>query len=157
MFCSTSPHKNGSNYQIIGTRKPQVFNAQDLENRIGGICDKYGFQYGFNSNNGNNNGNSIGPSIQELFTPGTKILEGHNRHLGILRVMDSLLVKNMGFLTLEQIKKLAYERNQELCVPPLDDRDIERQWKQSLNWANRKIKEREESEKKQQEQQKQEA
>jgi hypothetical protein len=34
-----------------------------------------------------------------------------------------------------------------LC-PPLDDRDIERQWKQSLNWANRKIKEREESEKK---------
>jgi Bifunctional DNA primase/polymerase, N-terminal len=42
MFCSTSPHADGSNYQIIGTRKLQVFNAQDVENRIGGICDKYG-------------------------------------------------------------------------------------------------------------------
>ena len=51
--------------------------------------------------NNNNYNFNIGPSIQELFTPGTKILEGHNRHLGILRVMDSLLVKNMGFLTLE--------------------------------------------------------
>ncbi len=156
MFCSTSPHADGSNYQIIGTRKPQVFNAQDVEDRIGGICDKYGILYGLNSNNGNNNdnnnGNNIGPSIQELFTPKTKILKGHNRHLGILRVMDSLLVKNMSFLSLEQIKKLVYERNQELCVPPLDDRDMERLWNQALDWANRKIREREEAAAKQQQQ-----
>ena len=62
--------------------------------------------------------------------------------------MDSLLIKNMGFLTLEEIKKLAYERNQELCVPPLDDRELERQWKQALDYANKKIKEREEAKQK---------
>ncbi len=156
MFCSYSPHKNGSNYQIKGTLKPEVFNAQELEDRIGGICDKYGIPYGFNSNsNGNNysnNNTDISPSIQELFSPGTKILEGHNRHLGILRVMDSLLLKNMGFLSLDQIKKLAYERNQELCVPPLDEKVIEGQWEQSLKWANLKKKEREEVATKQQQQ-----
>jgi hypothetical protein len=66
--------------------------------------------------------------------------------------MDSLLVKNIGFLSLEQIKKLAYERNQELCLPPLDDRDMERLWNQALDWANRKIREREEAAAKQQQQ-----
>ena len=155
MFCSPSPHENGSNYKVIGTLTPQVFNPQVVEDRIGGICDKYNIPYGF-SNNGNNNYNfNIGPSIQELFTPGTKILEGHNRHLGILRVMDSLLIKNMEFLKGEQIRKLAYERNQELCVPPLNDRDVERQWKQALGYANKKIKEREEAKQKQKQQQQQ--
>ncbi len=146
MFCSNSPHQKDGNYQIKGTLKPQVFEAWGIQEQISIVCDKYGIPYGYiGSNNNNNNSNNydVSPSIQELFTPGTKILEGHNRHLGILREMDSLLLKNMGFLTLEQIKKLAYERNQKLCVPPLDDMDMERQWKQSLEWANRKIRERE--------------
>jgi hypothetical protein len=148
MFCAYSPHKNGSNYRVIGTLKPEVFSAQDLENRIGGICDKYGIPYGSNDSNNtnysnNNNNSDISPSIQELFSPGTRILKGHNRHLGILRVMDSLLIKNMGLLTIEQIKDLTYQRNQELCDPPLDNRDFERQWEQSLKWANRKKQERE--------------
>ena len=87
MFCSNSCHKNGSNYRIIGTLKPQVFEASRIQDQISIICDKYGIPYGFNNNNGNNynnNNSDIGPTIQELFTPGTKILEGHNRHLGIL-------------------------------------------------------------------------
>ena len=70
--------------------------------------------------------------------------------------MDSLLIKNMGILNLEQIKKLTYERNQELCIPPLDNSDMEEQWKQSLSWANRKKKEREEGTTKQQQKQRQE-
>jgi len=141
MFCSNSPHKDGGNYEIKGTVKPNVFNAQDVETRIKNICNKFGLYYGSsnngrNSNNSNSTGGGIGDnnnndsyliSIQELFTPGTKILEGHNRHLAILRVMESLLLKNMGFLKLEEIKRLAEERNQDLCIPPLEKSDIDRQ------------------------------
>jgi|SRR5215211_22608 len=160
MFVANSSHQNDGYYQIIGTLKPQVYEAWGIQEQLSIIYDKYNISYGYSSNNNNNNNNYaynyIGPSILELFTSGTKILEGHNRHLGMLRVMDSLLVKNMGFLTLEQMKKLAYERNQELCVPPLDDRDIERQWKQALDYANKKIKEREEAKNKQQQQKQQE-
>ena len=29
MFCANSPHKNGSNYSIIGTLKPEVFSASN--------------------------------------------------------------------------------------------------------------------------------
>jgi P4 family phage/plasmid primase-like protien len=153
MFCADSPHENGSNYHIIGTLKPQEFEAWGIEEQISILCDKYNIPYGSNNiTNNNNNYSEIGPSIQELFTPGTKILEGHNRHLGILRVMDSLLIKNMGYLTLEEIKEHAQKRNSGLCVPPLDDKEFEKQWKQSLDFAHKKIKEREEAKKKQQQQ-----
>ena len=158
MFCANSPHQKDGNYRVIGTLKPEVFPASMVEERISLVCKKYNIPYGFcnNDDNTNNYNFNIGPSIQELFTPGTKILEGHNRHLGILRVMDSLLVKNMGFLTLDEIKRHAYTRNLEVCVPPLDDGDMERQWKQALNYANRKIREREEAKQQQQNKQKQE-
>ena len=146
MFCANSPHKKDGNYQIIGTTKPQVFEAWGIQEQISIICDKYNIPYGFNygSSSGNYNYN-IGPSIQELFSPGTKILEGHNRHLGILRIMDSLLIKNMGFLTLEEIKEHANKRNSELCIPPLDNTEIEKLWKQAYGYAIKKIKEREEA------------
>lgn len=90
MFCSYSPHKNGSNYQIKGTLKPIVFNANDLENRISLICDKYGIPYGFN----NNNSNGYRIPIEELWETETKILEGHNRHEALLRIMLSVLQSN---------------------------------------------------------------
>ena len=157
MFVANSPHKKDGNYQIIGTTKPQVFEAWGIQEQISIICEKYNIPYGFynNSNGGSSGGNynnnynfNIGPSIQELFTPGTKILEGHNRHLGILRVMDSLLIKNMGFLTLDEIKQHAKKRNLELCVPPLDNNEIEKLWKQAYDYAIKKVKEREETIKK---------
>jgi P4 family phage/plasmid primase-like protien len=154
MFCSCSLHKNGSNYRIIGTLKPELLEAQEVEDRIGVICDKFGIPYGSNNKDNNYNKNSdISPSISELFSPRTRILKGHNRHLGILRVMDSLLIKNMELLTFEQIKELAYQRNQELCVPHLDNKDIDKLWNQSLHYASRKIKEKEAAKQKQQQNQ----
>jgi phage/plasmid-associated DNA primase len=57
--------------------------------------------------------------------------------------MDSLLIKNMGFLTLEEIKEHATKRNLELCVPPLDNTEIEKLWKQAYGYAIKKIRERE--------------
>ena len=157
MFCANSPHQNDGSYQIKGTLKPQVFDAWGIQEQISILCDKYHIPYG-STNNKNNNTNPnneviISPSIQELFTPGTKILEGHNRHLGILRVMGSLLIKNMGYLTLEEIKEHAQKRNLELCVPPIDEKDFDRQWKQALDFANKKIKEREEAKQKQEQKQ----
>ena len=130
MFCADSPHKNGSNYRIIGTLTPKVFDAQVVEDRIGGICDKYNIPYGFDNNN---KGNSVyqQTSIEDLFKPENKILEGHNRHKELLRAMDSLLARNRGILLPNKIKELAYDWNNEHCVPPLDDNEFEKEWKQS--------------------------
>ena len=45
-------------------------------------------------------------------------LEGENRHEAILRVMDSLLSRNKGILTLEQIKKLSLKEIKDFVSHP---------------------------------------
>ena len=54
LFCTPSPHKNGHNYEIIGTT--ELDTAVDaFESHIDNICSKYGIPYlNGNSNNGNN-------------------------------------------------------------------------------------------------------
>jgi hypothetical protein len=137
MFCSYSPHKNGSNYQIKGTLKPEVFNAQGLENRISSICDKYGIPYGFSNNNSNGNSGYQIP-IEDLWKPETKILEGHNRHLELLRIMESLLQNNKK-MPLDTIKQMAQIWNQNHCIPPLDGTEFEGQWKDATKFIAKNI------------------
>ena len=108
MFCADSPHNNGSNYHIIGTLKPELFQASEVEQRISLICQKHNIPYGIN-NDSLSLSNKI--PIEELFKPETKILEGHNRHEALLRIMESLLQRNRRILSLEKIKQLAYFRS----------------------------------------------
>ena len=136
VFCSDSPHNNGSNYHIIGTLKPEIFEASKVEQRISLICQKHNIPYGIN-NDSLSLSNKI--PIEELFKPGTKILEGHNRHEALLRIMESLLQRNRGIFSLEKIKQLAYECNQEVCIPPLDDYEFNRQWNDALKFIGRNI------------------
>ena len=134
MFCSPSRHRNGSNYQIIGTLKPQVFSANEVEQRISLICEKYNIFYG-SSRRKNNNESKI--PLADLFKSETRILQGHNRHEALLRVMESLLQRNRGIMTLEEIKENTQKINQRLCVPPLDDMEFERQWQCALKFVGR--------------------
>jgi hypothetical protein len=46
------------------------------------------------------------------------ILEGHNRHEGLMRAMESLIARNMEILSLEQIKKISSDWNQIHCMSP---------------------------------------
>jgi hypothetical protein len=132
LFVTPSPHKNGRNYRIIGTKELNTqFDA--LETHLDNICNKYGIPY---LTNGNGNGCSKQP-INELFNEDTKIYEGHNRHEAILRVMESLLRRNHGILRDEQIKPLAIEWNQKHCIPPLDNKEFEKQWKDAIKFIER--------------------
>ena len=83
-----------------------------------------------------NNNNSLIP-IEEIFKSETRILEGHNRHEVLLRIMESLIQRNKNILSLEQIKKIAYDWNQKHCVPPLDDKEFDRQWKDAFKFTIR--------------------
>jgi putative DNA primase/helicase len=133
LFCCPSVHQDGHRYQILGTQDPVI--ADDFEGHINNICKKYGLNYLWNGN-GDGNGISLpSPSshlipIEELFKPDTRILAGHNRHEALLRVMESLISRNKNILSLDKIKGLARQLNTEqLCDPPLNDREFEKQWK----------------------------
>ena len=136
MFCANSPHQKDGYYHIISTLKPEVFNAKDVEDRIKGICDKYNIPYGFNNNNSTS---YLNTTIEDLWKTETVILEGHNRHLELLRIMESELQRNRGIKPLEDIKQIAQLWNQKHCRPPLDGREFEKEWKQALEFIAKSI------------------
>jgi len=66
--------------------------------------------------------------IQDLFKEDTIIHEGNNRHEAVLRVTESLLKRNYGILSFNEVQELAYKWNQKHCSPPLDNGEFEKQW-----------------------------
>jgi hypothetical protein len=137
-YCTPSVHKNGERYQIMGTTNPVKLStdqANDLMNHIDAICKKCGLQY---LENDDGNGNAQIPT-QDLFKDDLVILEHHNRHLALLKVMDSLIKRNYGILSLEEIRDFAYKWNQKHCQPPLDDVELEKQWKQATKFIMSQI------------------
>jgi DNA replicative helicase MCM subunit Mcm2 (Cdc46/Mcm family) len=129
LFCTPSPHKNGSNYEIIegGVFEPAV--VDQLEAHIQEICEKYQIPYLCESGQSQ----SLNP-IQELFKDDAKIFEGHNRHEALLRIMESLIKRNEAILDKNQIKRLAHEWNLIHCIPPLDEKEESKQWKDSMKF-----------------------
>ncbi|WP_458746022.1 bifunctional DNA primase/polymerase [Candidatus Nitrosocosmicus sp. T] len=122
MIVSPSIHKDGYPYEIIGTREPAVLNddqSGELENAINSIYTKY-FKEAKDKEQ---------IPISELFTNEFEVYQGNNRHLFLLRTMESLIKRNHEILEENIIKKLAYYWNQKHCIPPLDEDDFEKQWK----------------------------
>jgi hypothetical protein len=136
-FCTPSIHKDGYPYEIIGTLQPITLNeiqAKELQQHLYDICKKYGIRYGAEDvSEKNGNGKALTP-IQELFRPETKIYQGHNRHEALLRVMESLIVRNNGIIPPEQVKQYARDWNNEHCNPPLDNKEFDKQWNDSLKF-----------------------
>jgi hypothetical protein len=131
MVCSPSIHKDGFNYEIIGTKTPTVLDREQsevLEESIKQIHKKYGV-----STDETNNG--LIP-IEDLFKDDFIAHEG-SRHLQLLRGMETVLLKNKNGMLLEQIKAQAKEWNQKHCLPPLDDKEFERQWMCALEFIKR--------------------
>ncbi|WP_458718827.1 bifunctional DNA primase/polymerase [Candidatus Nitrosocosmicus sp. R] len=121
IFCSPSVHKNGAPYQIIGTSTPTVLNKEhsvNLEYSIDEIYEDFGIALPSD--------NKI--AIEELFKPDFEVREGNNRHLVLMRVMESLIGKLRNIYSEEMIKCLTIEWNEEHCKPPLDDKEFEKQW-----------------------------
>jgi P4 family phage/plasmid primase-like protien len=132
-YCTPSIHKNGEHYEIIGTKEPISLGskpANELMQHLDNICRRYGLQY---LENDNGNGKSLIPTT-ELFKDNFVIYKDHNRHLALLRAMDSLISHNASILSLEEIKELAYKWNQKHCVPPKEDREFEKDWKDATKY-----------------------
>jgi hypothetical protein len=128
-FVSPSIHKNGQPYQIIGTKDPVI--VDDFDQHLDNIFKKYSIPY---LDATNDNDKALIP-IEVLFKPDFTIAEGHNRHEALLRIMESLIKRNSGVLNLDKIKELAMDWNNVHCAPPLDSRDLERQWRCAMRFV----------------------
>jgi hypothetical protein len=119
-FCCPNIHRDGYQIEILGTKEILTLrgnvNIDLFQNHIDNICRKYGLYH-----SGSYGSNSDQIPIEELFKEDTVILEGHNRHEQLLRVMESLIKRNHKILSLSEIQKIASEWNIKHCSPHLDD------------------------------------
>jgi hypothetical protein len=137
-FCSPSLHKNGYPYEIIGTKEPKTC-GKVVEDLLFDIYKKYELTV-------NENSLSQRIPIQKLFEDDFVILEGHNRHEGILRAIESLIYRNKNILSEEKIKELSFDWNQKHCDSPLDNKEFEKQWNSAKNFlAKNRISKKDES------------
>ena len=137
MFVSPSMHRDGYPYEILDCKEPAL--CDEFEYHLNNIFKKYGILYLDSNNPNDNNSYSSLIPIDELFKSETTILEGQNRHEAVLRISESLIQRNKKILSLDKIKELAYEWNQQHCKPPLDDKEFERQWNDALKFVGRSI------------------
>lgn len=137
LFCTPSPHKNGKSYEIIGTKEPEIID--EMETHLHDILKKYSIEYPANNNNNVSNqleNRANLPPMKDLFRPGIMILKGQNRHEALMRVMESLILRNQNILSQETIKGFAEKWNSETCEPPLDKREFQKQWKAALKFTD---------------------
>jgi hypothetical protein len=151
-FSSPSFHKNGQRYQIVSNCKVPItldeHAAEQMKQHLDSICCKYSLPYLALQNS---DGKSLTP-IVDLFKDEFVILENHNRHEALLRVVESLIKRNYDILKPSDIRELAYKWNQQHCKPPLDDGEFEKQWRDGAKWILPKIHEEEQKEQEEQKQ-----
>jgi putative DNA primase/helicase len=136
-FCSPSIHQAGHPYEIIGTTEPAVLNAKqarEMMQHINLICLKFAVPYFENDSKFSR----LKPMIQRLIIdPTLRIPEGE-RHLTMLSVADSLLIRHSGKgKKLEsQLKEFFIQINDTLCNPePLPENEINSIWKDALDFS----------------------
>ena len=134
LYCTPSVHKNGHQYQIIGTTTPGIYDH--FEKHIDDICNKYRIPYL------NDNGNKNKPlTIAELLKPGIRICAGHNRHEALMRIMESFIRKKTKRQSMDTVREHCRNWNEKVCDPPLEDREFEKQWKAATEFIEKRTQE----------------
>lgn len=128
-----SLHKNGFHYEIQGTKSIQILDDKKtslLKTALDNICLKY---------NGNYTKYPSLPSLQEMDEDDYLVYAGNNRHLNLLRKIDSWYSLSNKVLTFDELFKRAMTWNDLHCKPPLDENEASILVKQSMGWINTKI------------------
>ena len=126
MYCTPSPHKDGSNYRILGVKEP--VRLDEIGNVVNKICDEYSL--------GKGKDNLV--PMKVLMKDDTRVIEGSNRHEAIMRYAESILRKYPDMeknVFLEVIKA----KNRLMCSPPLSDDDVKNQIKCAVSFIAEQI------------------
>lgn len=134
VVCTPSIHKNGYPYRIIGTCQPAVLDRVQTEK-----FDKALDALFTEIDPANNNSDKV--PIRKLFNTNYVVDEGNNRHEALLRVMESYIQRFNTILTEDEVKKYAQMWNTEHCVPPLSEKEFNKQWNSAKKYLIQDYKE----------------
>lgn len=118
MYVAPSMHKNGTRYEILGRTEPRLLgDPRVLEQQLDKIFQHYGISY---LENRGESGSSEIP-MSEIVDGVVRIGEGGNRKGVILRYIDHLWM-TMDKPNYDEVVRLAREKDQQICDPPLVDK-----------------------------------
>ena len=124
MFCTPSPHRDGSRYGIIGVTEPAIYDK--IGEAINNLCDRFSL--------GRDDKNMV--PMKVLIKDDTRILEGNNRHEGLMRYAESILRK-APFLEKSIFYDIIQAKNNRMCVPPLNDKEVQKQINDAIAFINK--------------------
>ncbi len=137
VYCTPSIHKNGHHYEIIGVQIPEVLSkeaAEQIMRHIDDICKKYGLHY--RENKTDIYGKNVAQlPMADLYNLDLVTREGNNRHLRLLRLMESLIFKLRDKMSLDQIKQLAKIYNETVFDVPKSEKEFEEDWKDAQKFV----------------------
>ena len=129
-----STHKNGYPYESIGTKNIEILDEEKtskLEETINQIYNKY-------SDKINHHGKTSLPSIKQMDEDDYVVYEGNNRHLNLLRKIDSWYSKSDKTLTFDELYSRANKYSEKHFDPPLSEKEVSDLVKQSMGWVDEK-------------------
>jgi P4 family phage/plasmid primase-like protien len=145
IFCTDSPHEDGTRYQFIGTDEPHILSktqAIEMIQHINSICVRNGIEY-------INKKVLLNPKIKKMIKSlrviphkNIKHLEGE-RHNTLISVANSILFchyrkDNEGNSNEEKLKAFFEELNQEICEPePISKNEVDSIWNSCLDFVEK--------------------
>ncbi|MGD9673728.1 MAG: hypothetical protein AB7U98_09645 [Candidatus Nitrosocosmicus sp.] len=132
-YCTPSPHQNGSNYEIIGTKNIGIVDGKEIEDKLFEVYEKYGLLVGTESKNGK----TSKIPIEVLLKPDFIIEAGHNRHEAVLRVIEHYYLKYRESKSFDEIYDISWKWNLNHCNPPLSQSNFERQINDGLRFVDK--------------------
>ncbi len=126
MYCTPSPHKDGSRYEILDNKVPVILD--DIGDVVNKICDEFSL--------GRGSGNKV--TMQVLMDDETRVVKGSNRHEALMRYAESILRK---YPRMEEaiFNDVIMAKNKRMCVPPLDDEQVEIQIKCAVDFISKQV------------------
>jgi Bifunctional DNA primase/polymerase, N-terminal len=149
-FCFPSIHKDGMQYEIMGTNHPVILTieqARDLIQHIDQICLKHKLQYlekdtfGSLYSSSPIVSNNLRNIIHTLSIDTTVKIPKGERHVTLISVADSILFNHLTRgkdKTEKELKKFFEQINHLLCEPePLLDNELCSIWNSAVNFVSR--------------------
>lgn len=126
MYCTPSPHEDGSIYEILGTKEPKILD--EVGKIVNKICDEFSL--------GKGNDNLV--PMHVLMSDDTRIIEGSNRHEAIMRYAESILRR---YPSIEHLifRDMVSAKNTRMCVPPLSKEELNKQIQCAIGFINDQI------------------
>jgi hypothetical protein len=141
VFCSPSIHKDGCQYEIIGTNQPIALNdiqARELIQHLDQICIKYGISYLDKVSRLDTALKSMAKSLE--VNHNIRIPAGQ-RHTTLISLADSLLFNHNhlagGKNRVDELRSFFDQINDELCEPPLTSYERDNIWRSALDFVDK--------------------